>query len=95
VTPPDTSTPARRGEYLVTIASCADCHTPMVRGQPVAGKDFAGGQVFIGPWGTITSANITPDPSGISYYDEAMFVQALRKGQVGARSLSPFMPWPA
>ncbi len=93
VAPPDLSTPERRGQYLVTLGGCADCHTPSVRGNPVPGKDFAGGQVFTGPWGTVTSANITPDPSGISYYDETLFIGAMRKGQVGARSLNPFMPW--
>ncbi len=95
VTPPDTSTPERRGEYLATVASCAECHTPMVRGKSVAGKEFGGGQTFVGPWGTVTSANITPDPSGISYYDESTFLQAMRKGRVGARPLNPLMPWRA
>jgi hypothetical protein len=36
--------------------------------------------------------NITSDPSGISYYQNA-FVHAMRTGQVGARDLSAVMPW--
>ncbi len=39
------------------------------------------------------SANITPDPSGISYYDEALFIRAMRTGNVGGRRLAPIMPW--
>lgn len=82
-----------RGAYLANLALCSDCHTPADRGQPLKGRDFSGGQKFVGAWGTVTSANITPDPSGISYYDEKLFLQAMRTGHVGARSLSSFMPW--
>ncbi|MGA7513746.1 MAG: c-type cytochrome [Candidatus Sulfotelmatobacter sp.] len=85
--------PVKRGEYLVQMAGCSDCHTPQERGQPKPGLDFAGGFELQGPFGTVTSSNITPDPSGISYYDENLFVQAMRTGRVGARSLNPIMPW--
>jgi hypothetical protein len=44
------------------------------------------------PWGNVASANITPDPSGISYYDEALFLEVMRTGQVKARKLSPIVP---
>jgi hypothetical protein len=54
--------------------------------------DFAGGFPFTGPWGTVASANITPDPSGIPYYDEALFLNVIRTGQVRARKVSPIMP---
>ncbi len=41
---PDQSTPEKRGEYLVTLASCGDCHSPMDdKGQYVPGMRFAGG----------------------------------------------------
>lgn len=93
VTPPDLSTPELRGEYLVRLASCADCHTPMVNGQPEHDKEFAGGTEFKGPWGTVQSANITPDQTGISYYDEARFIEAMRTGSVMGRVLNPLMPW--
>ena len=39
------------------------------------------------------AANITQDASGISYYNEELFLQALRTGKVKARSLSHIMPW--
>jgi mono/diheme cytochrome c family protein len=80
------------GAHLADLAGCVDCHTPQVRGQNVPGMDFAGGFPFTGPWGTVASANITPDPSGIAYYDETLFLSVLRTGQVKARKLSPVMP---
>jgi mono/diheme cytochrome c family protein len=84
--------PVKRGAYLVRIGGCADCHTPGARGQAVPGMDFSGGVVEAGPWGSPASANITPDPSGIGYYDEALFLQVMRTGYVRARKLSPIMP---
>src|ERR1019366_1339593 len=93
VPPPDLSDPVKRGAYLVDIAVCAACHTPQVRGQPVAGMQFGGGQVFEGPWGKAVSANLTPGPSGIPYYDEALFVQTIRTGYMTGRALNQIMPW--
>ena len=46
-----------------------------------------------GPWGEVTSANITPDASGIGYFDEALFLQAMRTGFVKARKLNSIMPF--
>jgi hypothetical protein len=90
---PDVSTPVKRGEFLVTVAGCADCHTPHDKGQPLEGMNFGGGMIFDGPWGSAATANLTPDPSGIPYYDEALFLQAMRTGYVKARPLNPIMPW--
>jgi len=52
-----------------------------------------GGQIIEGPWGKVATANLTPDPSGIPYYDEALFIRAIRTGAVGTRELSRAMPW--
>jgi predicted HAD superfamily phosphohydrolase len=41
----------------------------------------------------VASLNITPDATGISYYDEALFIEMMRTGHVKARQLSPIMPW--
>ncbi|HLG15546.1 MAG TPA: cytochrome c [Blastocatellia bacterium] len=90
---PDLSDPVKRGAHLARMGSCADCHTPQDQGQPKPGLDFAGGFILIEPSGEVASANITPDPSGISYYDEALFIEAIRTGQVKARKLRPRMPW--
>lgn len=93
---PDTSTPVKRGQYLVRIAACADCHTPQDdQGNPLRGMDFAGGfplpDTVAGH--TVTSANLTQDPSGIPYYDEALFLRVIREGKVIARELDDMMPW--
>jgi hypothetical protein len=91
---PDLSTPEKRGDYLVTVAGCADCHTPQnSKGQPIPGMDFAGGFILDGPWGRVASANLTPDPSGIPYYDLALFTQVIRTGYIKARAINQIMPW--
>ncbi len=90
---PDSSTSVKRGEYLVRMASCGTCHTQQKRGQAVEGMAFAGGFEFNGPLPEVASANITPDPSGISYYDENLFLQVMRTGKVQARALSAVMPF--
>ena len=91
----DRSTAEKRGAYLARLATCADCHNAGdEHAQDIPGLEFSGGNVFVGPWGSVASANITPDPSGISYYDEKLFIQTMRTGSVGARPLNPLMPWP-
>jgi len=64
----------------------------MDKGQPIAGLEFAGGQMFAGKWGPAVSTNITPDASGIGYYNEALFFQVMRTGYVKARKLDALMP---
>jgi mono/diheme cytochrome c family protein len=93
ISAPDPSDRLKYGEYLVTLTGCGGCHTLRDRGQPVAGFEYAGGWLMRGPWGEAATANITPDPSGISYYDEAFFIEVMRTGYVKARSLNPIMPY--
>jgi mono/diheme cytochrome c family protein len=93
VAAPDQSTPVARGSYLVQMGSCTDCHTPQEKGQPMPGMDFAGGFLMHEPKGDVVSTNITPAASGIGYYSENSFVQAMRLGKVGARPLHSSMPW--
>lgn len=92
-TPVPAPEPARRGEYMVTMSVCFDCHTPQDQGKPVPGLAFAGGFVLTGPYGEVASVNITPDPTGIPYYDEALFLEMMRTGQVKARKIHDQMPW--
>lgn len=73
------------GKYLVSMG--CGCH------RTVESIDFGGGDTLKGPWGEATSANITADPSGIGYYDEATFVKVIRTGYVGARKLNSIMPF--
>jgi len=92
---PDLSTPQERGEYLANVADCAGCHTSWYHPDaPVFAKLFGGGNLLEGP-GTfkIVSPNLTSDPSGISYYDENLFIEVMRTGHVKARSLHAVMPW--
>ncbi|MEZ4410596.1 MAG: hypothetical protein R3A52_29560 [Polyangiales bacterium] len=62
------------GAYLTNIGGCSECHTPSERGQPIAGREFAGGQEFRLPTHTVRSANITPDATGIGGMSEDAFV---------------------
>lgn len=94
VAQPDLSDPVKRGSFLVNLVGCADCHTPVdAHHTPITGMDFSGGQIIQGPWGKVATANLTPDPTGIPYYDEALFIRAMRTGAVGSRELSRAMPW--
>ncbi|HEY3975254.1 MAG TPA: cytochrome c [Candidatus Sulfotelmatobacter sp.] len=98
---PDKSDRVAYGKYLVNAGHCAACHTPTdEQGNPIPGMDLAGGQVLTGPWGpdpvkmvSVASLNLTPDPSGIGYFDEKMFITTIRTGSVQARPLSNIMPW--
>jgi mono/diheme cytochrome c family protein len=89
---PEFKTAVQRGEYMVTMGGCTDCHTPIDdRHMPMHNLEFAGGMTL--PGETYAAANITPDPSGIGYYDEALFVEVMRTGKVKARELRKPMPW--
>jgi mono/diheme cytochrome c family protein len=91
---PDVSTPLKRGTYLVSVIGCVECHTPVDdHDNLIHSMEFGGGQVFEGPWGKVASANLTPDASGIPYYDQAFFIKTLRTGYAGARQINQFMPW--
>ena len=85
------ASPLERGKYLVTVG--CGCHTPSDRKGPIRGLEYGGGDHLKGPWGEVASANITQDASGISYYDEAVFVQVMHTRYVRARKLSSIMPF--
>jgi mono/diheme cytochrome c family protein len=63
------------GKYMVTAAACAECHTPMEKGKPKEGMEFAGGNVYPMPAGLLTSANLTPDPeTGLGKWSKESFI---------------------
>jgi mono/diheme cytochrome c family protein len=65
-----------RGRYLVTAADCQPCHTKEGKGQP-----FAGGRAVPTPFGTLYSANITPDKdTGIGNWTPDQFYRAMHEG---------------
>jgi mono/diheme cytochrome c family protein len=97
-TTPDPSNPVEYGKYMVTAASCIECHTPREKGELVKGMEFAGGNRFVMPnGGTVRSANITPDlETGIGNWSEDTFVQRFKTFQavnVGERDFNTSMPW--
>jgi mono/diheme cytochrome c family protein len=101
VSEPDKSDRVAYGKYLVNAGHCAACHTPTdEKGNSLPGMDFAGGVTLTGYWGpdpkatiSVASLNLTPCASGIGYFDEKMFVDAIRSGTVKARPLALIMPW--
>ena len=80
------------GEYLAHIGNCANCHDAT---DPEGRKLPYGGGQIVSDHGekAAAAANLTPDASGISYYDDNLFVTAIRTGHVGARELVAAMPW--
>jgi len=95
VPPPDRANPVRYGEYLVAVAGCADCHTPMERGQPIAGMAFAGGQTFTSTFGSVVTANITPDlETGIGKWSQDFFLKKFYDYKEYAASGPPPSPGP-
>ena len=65
------------GKYLVTIAACYDCHTPVnERQENLPGQDYAGGRGFgLRTGGMVYSANISPDSeTGIGSWTKAQFI---------------------
>ncbi len=79
-----------RGRYMTAAADCAPCHQ-----DPRTGAEFAGGRALPTPFGTLLSANITPDDqTGIGQWTDTQFEAAVREGRLpdGAR-LYPAMPY--
>jgi mono/diheme cytochrome c family protein len=89
-----------RGQYLVTISGCSDCHTPgaligspdkaRVLGGADVGFGIPGVGVFIGP-------NLTPDKeTGLGNWTDAQIIAAMTTGKrPDGRMLSGVMPFEA
>lgn len=98
---PDPSDKIAYGEYLVTAASCGDCHTKMEKGE-FTGTYLAGGQAFPLPGGIVaTSHNLTPHESGIGKWSREMFIDAFKQFRDSSyqhKAVNPgdeqtIMPW--
>ncbi len=72
----------KKGFYLVTIAHCLECHTPMgPRGRDFATKLGTGGFEFPGPWGVSVSRNITSSKTkGIGGWTDVEVKRAITTG---------------
>lgn len=98
---PDVNDQIAYGAYLVNVASCGECHTPVNKGEPIAGKELAGGREFLLPGGALYSANLTPDKmSGIGNWTEADFLNRFRTyadpdvmKPVAQTDFNTIMPW--
>jgi mono/diheme cytochrome c family protein len=89
-----------RGEYLVTISGCNDCHTPgYFFGKPDDAKFLGGSDVGfeIPGMGVFVGRNITPDKeTGIGSGTKEQIVAAIQTGRrPDGRELAPIMPWHA
>lgn len=88
-----------KGKYLLTIASCSDCHTPRDKGTPIENMHLAGGYEFPTPdGGILRSANITPEKeTGIGNWTEDAFVQRFKQQEhptaVAPGGPNTIMPW--
>ena len=90
----------KRGEYLVTIGGCNDCHTPgYFFGKPDDSRFLGGSDVgFELPGlGVFVAPNITPDnETGIGAWRPDQIVTAIQAGmRPDGRTLAPIMPWHA
>ena len=95
---PVLDTDEAKGEYLVTIAGCRDCHTP----RETEGKYLAGGSEFNMPnHSVLRSANLTPDQeTGIGNWTEEIFVKRFKMHEgetsgtkIGPNDFNTIMPW--
>jgi Cytochrome c len=99
---PSKSDLAAYGKYLITAASCMDCHTRFESGKYV-GDPFSGKREFKMPDGSIIySANITPDKeTGIGLWSKEMFIAKFKShadtnyhpATVKTGQANTLMPW--
>ncbi|MFN3196382.1 MAG: cytochrome c [Chlorobiota bacterium] len=100
---PDKANTIEYGEYMTKLAACADCHTPMEKGEYIEGMEFAGGMDLIFEDGSLCrSANLTPDKeTGIGRYTEEEFVNLFKKYNdsiyidkpLDENQVNTMMPW--
>ena len=90
----------KRGQYLVTLGSCLDCHTPgYFFGKPDMQRFLGGSDVgfYIPEVGTFYGPNLTPDKAtGLGDWSADQIVTAIQTGRrPDGRMLAPVMPWHA
>jgi mono/diheme cytochrome c family protein len=92
------SSQVERGQYLVTISGCNDCHTPgYFLGHPDFSRRLAGSDVGFGipGLGTFVGRNLTPDKeTGLGAWTDEQIISAFTAGiRPDGRKLAPIMPW--
>lgn len=91
------------GKYLVEAASCTDCHTQTVKGEPKPNMFLAGGSKFPLPGNLIVnSGNLTPDmETGLGKWTKEDFIKKFRtmnelvklNKTVNPGEFNTYMPW--
>ncbi|MEO5686940.1 MAG: cytochrome c [Burkholderiaceae bacterium] len=77
-----------RGQYLAAAGDCAGCHTTE------GGPAYAGGKPLETPFGTVLSANLTPDASGLKSWNADQFYRAMHEGiSANGDHLYPAFPY--
>jgi mono/diheme cytochrome c family protein len=89
-----------RGDYLVQLGGCTDCHTPgHLCGKPDMSRYLAGSDVgFEVPGlGIFVPRNLTPDKdTGLGNWTKEQIISAIQTGvRPDGRILAPIMPWRA
>lgn len=88
--------PLARGQRLLELASCGECHDSFdSRHQPLPGMRLAGGFAFQVPGrGTVYASNLTPDPgTGNGHRSEETLLRALKAGVGHDGRILYVMPW--
>lgn len=100
---PSKSDTINYGKYMITAASCMDCHTKRDKGEFVEGMYYAGGMEFPFPDGSIVrSSNITPDQeTGIGRWNKKAFINRFKQykdssyilPKIAPGQFNTIMPW--
>jgi cytochrome c553 len=99
---PDSNNAAAYGKYLVTMASCVECHSKANKGTIIKGTEFGGGRNFVGDGIAVSSANITPDKeTGIGSWSRELFIGKFKQyadsgytpKSLAAGDFNTPMPW--
>lgn len=93
-------TQLKRGQYLVTLGNCSDCHTPgHFFGKPDTVRYLGGSEVGfeIPGLGVFHGPNLTPDQeTGLGKWSADEVAAAITQGKrPDGRMLAPVMPWHA
>lgn len=69
----------RYGEYLADVAGCKFCHSPVdSKHQLIPGRLMSGGHPLQGPWGMVSTSNLTPHETGMGSRSRLEFIALFR-----------------
>jgi mono/diheme cytochrome c family protein len=93
--PPPATNKLARGEWILQVASCHDCHDSYnERHQPLPGKEFGGGMAFTTGKGTFYASNISSDKAtGIGAYSDVDLQRVFSEGKGKSGRDLYVMPW--